>query len=295
MEAVIPPSVQPLIDAYLDAIEPLRSHLYGIYIFGSIALGAFEELKSDIDIMVVTRDKWTSQELTQLQTLHTHLQRTYQAGKLLEVHYIPLYNLGKCDSEMLPYPTFNSGKFFPAGYYDINHITWWIVKNKSICLFGPEGSTLPFEVTWQDILAAVRDHLDNYWASKVKHPYLFLLDGWVVWAVTTLCRILTTIEEKEITTKPAALQHWRDRLSPRWGLLIDETLRIHHHQPISSMYRSRFKRMRETLAFFAYVRERVNKIWNSSAETDLSYPSGTAGDATDTISRSLRRGLRRES
>jgi hypothetical protein len=112
----------------------------------------------------------------------------------------------------------------------------------------------------------VCDHLDNYWASKTKRPYLFLLDGWVVWAVTTLCRILTTIEEAEITTKPAALKHWRDRLPPRWGLLIDETLRLRHHHPISSLYRSRFKRMRETLAFFAYIRERVNKRLQASSQ-----------------------------
>src|SRR2546422_4188014 len=36
VEEFIPTPVQPLIDAYLQAIEPLRSHLYGIYIFGSI-------------------------------------------------------------------------------------------------------------------------------------------------------------------------------------------------------------------------------------------------------------------
>ena len=31
-----------------------------------------------------------------------------------------------------------------------------------------------------------------------KRPYLFLFDYWVVSAVSTLCRILTTIEEGEI-------------------------------------------------------------------------------------------------
>jgi hypothetical protein len=50
MDSPLPASIQPLLDAYLDAIEPLRAHFYGIYIYGSIALGAFEELASDIDL-----------------------------------------------------------------------------------------------------------------------------------------------------------------------------------------------------------------------------------------------------
>ena len=53
MEAFIPVSIQPLIDAYLRALEPLRTHFYGIYIAGSIALDAFEELASDIDIIAL--------------------------------------------------------------------------------------------------------------------------------------------------------------------------------------------------------------------------------------------------
>jgi len=55
MEAFIPVSIQPLIDAYLYALEPLRMHFYGIYISGSIALGAFEELASDLDIVALTQ------------------------------------------------------------------------------------------------------------------------------------------------------------------------------------------------------------------------------------------------
>jgi hypothetical protein len=43
-------------------------------------------------------------------------------------------------------------------------------------------------------------------------------------------------------------------------------LRLHHHHPVSSLYSSRFKRMRETLAFFAYVRERRNKILKASSQ-----------------------------
>ena len=177
MEECIPTPVQPLIDAYLHALEPWRSHLYGIYIYGSIAFGAFEELESDIDIVALTHGEWTTSELAQLNALHTQLIGTHQLAGRLEVLYIPLQYLGKCDREIAPYPNVRHGEFFPTGYSNLNYITWWTVKNKGIRLLGPERSTLPFEVTWRDVLETMRDNLNGFWVSKVRRPQRFSRDA----------------------------------------------------------------------------------------------------------------------
>lgn len=252
--------IQPLIDAYLCALEPLRSHFYGIYICGSIALGSFEELDSDIDIVALMHREWTTPELAQLNDLHTRLIGAHQLGRRLEVLYIPLRNLGKCDKEIAPYPSIVHGEFSPAGYGRLNYVTWWTVKNKGIRLLGPERSTLPFEITWQDVLETMRDSLHDFWPSKARRPYLFLRDDWFVFAVATHCRILTTIEEGEIITKSVALKRWRDRLSARWRPLINEAWRIRNHQGGPSLYRSRLKRLLELLAFIKYVRKRADNV-----------------------------------
>src|SRR2546421_5305138 len=173
MEEYIPTSIQPLIDEYLHGLEPLGSHFYGIYIFGSVALGGFETLESDIDILVLTRGEWSTTELAQLEALHTQLIRTHQLGKRLEVLYIPLHDLGKRDGDIAPYPRMLWGKFSPAGYGYLNYVTWWSIKNKSIRLLGPERSALPFEVTWQDVLETMRDNLDGYWVSQARRPWQF--------------------------------------------------------------------------------------------------------------------------
>jgi len=177
VEERIPTPVQSLIDAYLHALEPLRSHFYGIYLYGSIGLGAFEELESDIDIVALTHGEWTTPELAQLNALHTQLFGTHQLARRLEVLYIPLQYLGKCDREIAPYPTIRHGEFSPVGYGNLNSITWWTVKNKGIRLLGPERSTLPIEVTWQDVLETMRDTLDGFWVSKVRRPQRFLHDA----------------------------------------------------------------------------------------------------------------------
>lgn len=261
MEELIPTPIQPLIDAYLHTLEPLRSHFYGIYIFGSIAFGAFEELESDIDIIALTHGEWTTPELAQLNALHTRLIETHQLAKRLEVQYIPLCNLGKHAREIAPYPAIKLGEFCPAGHGDLNYITWWTLKNKGIRLLGPERSTLPFEVTWQDVLETMSDNLNEFWVRMARRqPYCFLHDDWFVFAVATHCRILTTIEEGEIVTKSIALKRWRDRLPARWRSLIDEAWRIRYHLGGPSLYRWRLKRAIEVLAFMKYVARRERKV-----------------------------------
>ncbi len=266
-DELIPTPVQLLIDAYLQALEPLHDHFYGIYIYGSIVLGGFDERESDIDILALTHGDLGPPELAQLKALHTQLLWAHKLGKRLEVLYIPLYNLGKSDREIAAYPTFQFGKFSPARYAQLSSVTWWTVKTKGIRLLGPERSSLPFEVTWQDVLETMRDNLnDGFWATPTERPYLFLLDGWIVLTVATLCRMLTTIEEGEIVTYLVALKRWRDRLPTRWCPLIDEAWRIRSHLPIPSLYHSRLKRMREVLAFIEYVRERGGKVFQATAQ-----------------------------
>jgi len=256
METPLPVSLQSLMVTYLKGLEPLCSHFYGIYIYGSIALDAFEEQESDIDIIALMQGKWTSDELRQLAAAHAQLLREQPQSHRLDVQYLPLRDVGKM-GEIAPHPLLRDGKFVPTTTHgDLNAVTWWITKQQGIRLYGPEPSALPLEVAWKDVLATMRYNLDGYWASKAKRPYLFWFDDWVMTAVATLCRILTAIEEGEIIAKSPALLRWRDRFPPRWQLLLDEAWRIRHHLDQTSLYRSRLKRTSETLAFIKYVRKR---------------------------------------
>lgn len=260
MSIAIPGSIQPLLDAYLHALEPLQTRFSGIYIHGSIALDAFEERESDIDIVALTQGEWTVHEQRQLAALHAQLSKQHRLSQLFEIVYLPLHDLGKQNSDIAPHPAVQNGKFYPVGHGGLNAVTWWIMKNKGICLYGLERSQLPLEVSWKDVLATMQYNLNDYWKGKAqKRPYLFLSDYWIVFSVSTLCRILTTLEEGEIIAKSPALVRWRDSLPARWQPLVDEAWRIRRHLKQPPFYRNRVQRMRETLAFIAYMRERGNK------------------------------------
>ena len=256
MDVSLPISVQPLIDWYLNALEPLRPRFYGIYVYGSIALDAFEERESDIDLVALTQGEWTASELAQFSALHTALLQEQPMSTRLDVQYVPLSDLGRRDTSA-PHPLLREGAFaLESDHGDLNAVTWWILKHRGIRLLGPEPADLPLEVAWQELLAAMRYNLDGYWAGQARHPHLFLSDYWIDFAVTTLCRILTTIEDGEIIGKSAALTRWRSRLPERWRLLIDEAWRVRHQPAAPVLYRSPLERADETLAFLAYARQR---------------------------------------
>lgn len=262
MGTEIPPAPQALLDTYLQALEPWKSRFYGIYIHGSIALQAFEEAESDIDIVALTQEAWRPDELTQFADMHKQLRLVHPRSASFDVAYIPLQE----DAPGLS-AIFRDGKFRVASAPAHMDATMkWITRHQGIRLFGPEPSASPFDVTWEDVLAVMRYNLDGYWAGKARRPHLFLFDYWVTWAVATLCRILTTIEEGEIIAKSPALQRWRDRVPERWQPLIDEAWRIRHHPDKASLYRNRIQRMRETLAFMAYVRARGGKALSLAGE-----------------------------
>ncbi len=258
METLLPIAIQPLIQAYTKALAPLQARFFGIYIYGSIALAAFEETQSDIDMVALTQGEWTASELAQLENIHKALNQEYSLGKRLEVIYVPFSGLGKYNDTLAPYPCVRDGKFLVEGKGDLNAVTWWLVQHKGIRVLGPERATLPLAVDWQEVLKTMDYNLNGYWAGKSrKQPYLFLTDYWVVFAVSTLCRILSALEEGEIIAKSPALQYWRRKLPTRFQLLVDETWRIRHRSQKSSLYRFRLSRMNETLAFIRYMRERA--------------------------------------
>lgn len=269
----IPPVLQPLLDAYLCALEPLRAHFYGIYVYGSIALGAFEEEKSDIDILALTQGEWSARELGQLEALHRQLLSTQPFGKRLEAQYLPVGYLGmsRRDSEIAPYPGVHDQHFSPAGFGDLNSVTWWVLKHKGICLLGPEPAELPFDCTWRQILLTMRYNLDVYFAGKLKRPYIYLNADAAEFAVTNLCRILSTIEDGEIVSKSASLQTWRPRLPARWQTLLNEAWRVRHHPRQPSLYRLPPRRMWDVAAFIRYVRERGGRALDAALAKDAAH------------------------
>ena len=76
--------------------------IVGVYIYGSIALGAFHKETSDVDFVTVINDSVNEAEKQQLVELHKKLSDN-TLGKRMDGMYIPLADLGKYNDEMNEY------------------------------------------------------------------------------------------------------------------------------------------------------------------------------------------------
>jgi hypothetical protein len=104
MTTHVPPSVQCVLDEYVRQLgENLPGFLEGLYLHGSLALGAFESRLSDIDFIVVASRRCTANDLVRLHVIHETLKRTYSKYQL-EGAYLCWNDLGQLEDSIPPQP-----------------------------------------------------------------------------------------------------------------------------------------------------------------------------------------------
>jgi hypothetical protein len=260
----IPPAIQPLLERYRAALTTLPQRFYGVYLYGSLALGGFDERTSDIDAVALTADPWTPGALDQLAALHAHLNVAFPLGQRLDAMYVPYADRGKMNTDLAPYPYTAEGAFHPAGHFDLNAVTWWEIAHNGIPLLGPDPAALGLPTTWADVLGAMRYNLDTYWSGQraalilalTRTPPAEMPDDLLLFFVGTLCRILITIEEGTITTKAQAVRAWLPRVPAPFQPLLAETIRLQQHAADPTLYESRAARTQDVLQFLDYALER---------------------------------------
>ncbi|HDR7794600.1 TPA: DUF4111 domain-containing protein [Bacillus luti] len=226
VKQALPTEVQQLMEQYIVGLQEIFSDekIVGVYVYGSIALGAFHIETSDVDFVTVINDSVNEAEKLQIIDLHRKLGDS-TLGKRMDGMYIPLADVGKYNDEMNEYIYCAEGKA-NIGYWDINAVTWWTLKNEGITVIGREAEDLPFQVKWDDVVNTMKYNVEHYWSEKANRPYLFFIEEWVESAVVTMGRILYTLEHKTIVSKDKGLQYLLERSAKEWEPLLKEVERM---------------------------------------------------------------------
>ncbi|WP_243652919.1 nucleotidyltransferase domain-containing protein [Tumebacillus sp. BK434] len=220
----------PMLETYNRLLQAasFAEAVHGVYLYGSIALGAYEAATSDIDFITVLKREFTSPEREELERLHHRLQTAHPLASRMDGMYIALPYLGRLNPDIPAYCFTHAGEFHRAGHWDINHVTWWLLQHRGITIAGPDASTLPLAVRGDDLHAAMMYNLHSYWPRRLQ-----LLEGMeaadpadIADAVLTLCRIAYTLAHRDILSKPQALQHALDTADEKWHGLLRDTMRI---------------------------------------------------------------------
>jgi hypothetical protein len=216
-----------VLDQLLEGIRAsLGPNFCGLYLQGSFAIGDADAY-SDVDFIVATNDEVSDEELERLQGLHDRLFALDVAwAQHLEGSYVPTASLRRKDADRRTYLFLDNGA---TELVHDNHcntdVVRWVLREHGVRLAGPDARTLIDPVTAgqlnREMLATVDEYVE--WApeptkagrmSRWKQPYL----------VTTLCRILHTLETGRVSTKRASLEWSREALPSEWRSLIQQAL-----------------------------------------------------------------------
>ncbi|MBL8077306.1 MAG: DUF4111 domain-containing protein [Anaerolineales bacterium] len=256
----IPKPIRPILENYvLLTNKELPDLIGGFYIVGSIALDGFNEQYSDIDFVAVLNRKANQADIEQLAIIHKSIEKDLPTWKLSGC-YIQTRDLGHFENEIAPHPYYHDGKFHEKGYFEINPITWWTMKNHGIAVTGQEPAELPFTVDWNLLIARMKDNLNSYWVSWTNRidGFLAMLSDWgIQWTVLGVLRQYYTFRENSITTKTNAGEYALACLPSHWHSIIQEAINIREGKK-KSLYRSKVSRMMTAVKFLRYVIQKSN-------------------------------------
>ena len=265
----IPEIIRPCLNDYIKYIESQFSSdiLVGVYLYGSISLGGFDEKKSDIDFVTVLKRSLYQEEKDYLKVVHKKLNLN-SLGKRMDGIYIPLNEIGKSNKELSPYLYCSNGKI-KRGYWDVNATTWWMVEQYGIKVHGKEISELNFQSKWIQVVKNMEYNINHYWKNKSKNKFIFIFDDMVEFCVLTISRILSTLETKKILTKVEGAKKAKEILPERWHLLLKEGLRLRNKPKSLSLYSSRLKRAMECRKFILYAHNLCNEKYFSEVKKGI--------------------------
>ncbi len=226
-----PPTPYPEINNLLDSLLAqvrliLAGHFVGMYLYGSLASGDFNPLTSDIDFIVVTDDHLPAQVITRLGEMHAALWQGENAwARRMEADYIPLAALRRYDPANSTYPHLGSDGHFGVEWHESGAVIQrWLLRTEGVALAGPPIATLIDPIAPDELRAAVRKLLQEWWLPQLEDQS-HLQDGeYRAYAVQTMCRMLYTQVHGEVVSKFKAACWAQANLSSPWRELARQAL-----------------------------------------------------------------------
>lgn len=262
MPAPVPDVIQPLLAEYLSLLDQkLPGFISSCYIQGSIALDAFNERLSDIDMVAFLSRGWTESDLARLKEVHQTIRAKYPRWKL-EVLYLEWPGQTQPERVVTPFLQYLDGQFDLINDFELNDVTWWVLKNRGITLRGPAPHDLGYAVDWQALIAGMHHNHNTYWAQFTTNPrrlaYMVLDEGFQ-WAVMGVLRQYYSFKENDITSKTGAGRYALEHFPQKWHRLIQEAINL-RESARPSLYKSRLMRANSAVRFLKYVRALSNSL-----------------------------------
>ncbi|MBB3112282.1 hypothetical protein FHS18_004368 [Paenibacillus phyllosphaerae] len=206
--------------------ELLDDNLVGVYLRGSLALGDFDPATSDVDFLAATQIPVTDAALAALVDFHNRLAKFPNPyANELEGAYIDLEGLRRFQPGQ-PYPTLYRGEGLQVTRHQSNWVLErWTVREHGLTLLGPDPQQLIDPIPAERLRAAVSLRLRDWadWCSQVDDPAWQLPLSHKAYVIETMCRVLYTLANGEICSKPHAVAWALSTLPEPWRSLVERS------------------------------------------------------------------------
>jgi len=214
--------INKLLNSLLSQLQDiLGKKLIGLYLCGSLVLGDFDPTISDIDLVATLSSDIDEREFEALQNMHTAFATTYKEwDDRIEVCYISVAALKTVRSRTSQIANISPGEPFHRRESRKEWLTdWYLVREKSITLFGPSPKTLIEPISKEEFIQAVKEQT-KAWGEWIYDIHTRKSQAY---AILTMCRALYAYKNGEqVSKKQAAI--WAEKELPRWSSLIKNAL-----------------------------------------------------------------------
>jgi predicted nucleotidyltransferase len=222
------PDVNEILDLVFTHVkETLQDQLIGMYLFGSLANGDFDE-HSDIDVLIVTDGEISEDAFSALKAMHAGVAKMDSPWAVQqEVSYIPQNALRRFDRSNILHLHLDRGN--GEVLHRIAHESDWIIqrhilREHGIVITGPDLKTLIDPVSPHELRQAVIGVLPLWIDPILDDPSQIKKRGYQSFCVLSLCRMLYTLQNKAILSKSAAAKWAVDTLDSKWKPLIERAI-----------------------------------------------------------------------
>lgn len=221
----LPIEIRPLIDELCKDLKVIFDNkLLGLYLHGSIAMGAFNPKSSDIDFMVLLKSDVHEEEFLKLVSCHKKLCSKYEYwGSKLEGSYLIMDKLYERHPPSSKRPYINGGNLRRAHHGPEWTFEKYTLAREGIALMDDVLDRKALMASILDLKSATKSLLKDWWQPLMKKES-DLSDEYLVYGVLTMCRIKHTMDLNIVASKVESAHYVLKQVSSIYGSLILEAL-----------------------------------------------------------------------
>ncbi len=216
------PELNELLLELTEGLRGVFSHkLIGIYLYGSLIWGDFDEHVSDVDMMAILDEPVRCEELKKLRRLYDGLTDKHpDFSDRLETQFVSKETAATFKTAESRMANVSPGE--PLHFVPCNAdwtANFYFVQEYGYCLYGC-GKGYIAEVTRQEFLSAIKRYAKSF---NVRAVHLRSSRPYQAYAVMSLCRAYYTLKTGEQVSKKFACDYAAARL-PEYAPLIREAM-----------------------------------------------------------------------